>query len=433
MSTRLAILCSVLIASMARAQPVPGPPEDLWAELTVAPPIEPWLLRVAGCGTAAAEIFGPFRPYPCFPPMAATVGLGPDGEVLSFESPSQPACGDALPSRLERWSTARPGVVKVDLTQTPAGVDRDSDRALAGVLATVFAEGVKALREGLSAPSPATEVATSRAGDAALRGALVLGPPHAGKLVWLDFEGQRVMWSTPSRTRVLGRIPALRSARGKARPSLVEAVATADGHLIVRIEGLSGSPCDPAALARLVFELPTEEGPGAAWPIPVGDTMRRCRGGERAACERLCDVGHCRPLALMGGLSASQLEGLGRACRRESALDCAALSILAQETCRREGQDSAACRAVETAIPMPVMVKGGPPTVPPWQRLSRACEGGETESCRELVTRFASQPFRIPRDAAVRAHRRLLEQLTRRCAWTEAACRALEDAKRQAP
>lgn len=433
MISRLAILSSLFVASAAMAQPVPGPPEDLWTELTTAQPIEPWLVRVSGCGTAAAEVFGPFRPYSCFPPLASTVGLLPDGTVLSFESPTQPACGDALPSRLERWSPGRPGVVKVDLEKRPPGVDRDSDQAIAGVLATVFAEGMKAQRAGFAAPPQVREVATLRAGDAALQGALVLGPPHVGKLVWLDFEGQRVMWSTPSRTQVLGRVPTLRSARGKAKPSLVEAVATPEGRLIVRIEGLSGTPCDPAALARLVFELPTDEGPGAAWPVPLGDTMRRCKGGERAACERLCDAGHCRPLARLGGLSASQLEGLAKACRRESALDCAALSVLAQETCRREGQDSEGCRAIEAMISMPVMVKGGPPSVPPWQRLSRACEGGETESCRELVTRFSSQPFRIPRDAAVKAHKRLLEQLTRRCVLSESACMALEDAKRLAP
>lgn len=433
MVSRLAILASLLIAPLAQAQPVPGPPEDLWAELTAIPSSEPWLARVPACGTAAAEVFGPFRPYPCFPPLASTVGVHPDGEVLSFESPSQPVCGDALPSRLERWSPGRPGVVKVELGTAPAGVDGDSDQALAGALATAFVEGMKALQAGFRAPPLPTEVAMLRAGDSPLQGALVLGPPHAGKLVWLDFEGQRVMWSTPSRTQVLGRLPALRSARGKARPSLLEAVATPEGRLIVRIEGLSGSPCDPAALARLVFELPTDEEPGSAWPVPLGDTMRRCQGGERAACERLCDAGHCRPLARIGGLSASQLEGLARACRRESALDCAALSVLAQETCRREGQDSAACRAIEGVIPMPVMVKGGPPSVPPWQRLSRACERGETESCRELVTRFEGQPFRIPRDAALKAHRRMVEQLTRRCGVSESACRALEDAKRKAP
>lgn len=433
MSTRLAMFCSLLLASAAQAQPVPGPPEDLWAELMAVPPTESWLSRITGCATAAAELFGPFRPYPCFPPLASTVGVHPTGVVLSFESESQPACGDALPSRLERWSAARPGVVRVDLTERPAGTEKDSDQAIAGVLATVFAEGMKAQRAGFLAPSPATEAAALRAGDAALQAALVLGPPHAGKLVWLDFEGQRVMWSTPSRTQVLGRLPVLRAARGKARPSLVEAVATPQRRLIVRIEGLSGTPCDPAALARLVFELPNDEGPGSAWPLPLGETMRRCQGGERGACERLCDAGHCRPLARLGGLSASRLEGLARACRRESALDCAALSVLAQETCRREGQDSEGCRTIEALIPMPVMVKGGPPSIPPWQRLARACEHGETESCRELVTRFPDQPFRIPRDAAVKAHKRLVEQLTWRCGMSESACRALEDAKRQAP
>ena len=433
MFARLAMVCSMLVAPVAQAQPLPGPPTDLWAELAVTPGSEPWLSRVAACTTAPAEVFGPFRPYACFPPLSETVGLSANGEVLSFESPRLPACGDGLPGRIERWSTGRPGVAKVELEQALPGEDKDSDRALARVLSTVLAESVKALREGFRPPTPPTEVASLRAGDTPLQAALVLGPPLAGKLVWLDFEGQRVMWSTPTQSRVLGRLPALRTTGGKARPSLLEAVPTPDGRLIVRIEGLSGTPCDPAALVRLVFELPADDDRGDSWPTPVGDTMRRCLGGERPACERLCEAGHCRPLALVGSLSDAQLSTLAGACRRESALDCAALSVLAQETCRRRGQDSAECRAVEAAIPMPVMVKGGPPTVAPWLRLQQACERGETESCKELVTRFPTQPFRIPRDAAVKAHKRLVQLLTRRCALSEAACRALEDARRQAP
>ncbi len=414
------------------APPRPSVPDDLWESFELEVDGEPWLDIAPGCATASIDVLGPFRPFVCFPPLASTVGVAADGRLLSFESADAPGCGEGMPVAIERRIGARTMRVPL-LAALPRGVDNGSDEGLAMALRVSFAESMRALGEGFTA---ADEVVGERArmvsGDLAVTAAVVLGPPLDGQILWIDLESKSLVLSALDRATVLGRIPPKLLQSG--RPAISEVVATSKpDRLVVRFEGLSGGPCDPARLARLDVKVPAEHLGATGFPRPVGARMRSCRGGDVAACVRLCDDGYCRPHARLftssGAPRGRLVDNLIAACRKDSALDCVALREVGSTICREDGADAADCQRIDSALGVGVMVKGPPQSTEVWRRLAATCDKGDSESCAELLRVRASGAFRVPRDVAVKARERYLEVLTRRCAYADAACATLETVK----